>query len=226
MAVVKAYIVPAMAIVFGLWWDTVTDDIGPGLVIALGSVALVAVGEWRNHKLRQQLTPQLSFVIGEDSPFERDKPTVTKINTNAGPLELPSGGGMTIHSVGVVNSGHESAGGVRVRLMKIDPPALQQYWNAPLHVANEPVEVDRCDVHHSVAPVVFFEVVAQNIDYATNKATALTVRFAGESLFGREIPLRDMYFFSLAIDGPKGVGAERFVLQVNENGRYEMRHAL
>jgi hypothetical protein len=133
---------------------------------------------------------------------------------------------MRIHSVGVANSGQDSASGVRVRLLRIEPPELRQHWTASLHVANEPVSVDRCDVHHATSPVVFYEVVSQRFDTLTGRANSLRLRFAGNELFEREIPLRDRYFFTLAIDGPRGGSEERFVLQLNEKGHYEMRKAV
>ena len=119
LASFAAYVPPALIIVGGLWWNTVTDDLRPTLTVAVGCVYLVGTGEWRNRKLRQELLPKLRLVIGEGAPFERDKPTVVSIRNVTPRVALPAGG-MRIHSVGVVNEGHESAIGVRLRLLRID----------------------------------------------------------------------------------------------------------
>lgn len=186
-ALAKAYVLPAVAVVIGLWWSTVTDSLAASVVVAVGCVCLVATSEWRSHKLRRDLLPRLGFVIGEGPPFERDKPTVLTVDTATETLRMPAGG-MRIHSVGVVNSGQESASGVRVRLVKIDPPELRQYWTAPLHVANEPVPVDRSDVHQTTSPVVFFEVVVQHFEESTQRANRLEVRLLEPSCLDAAYP--------------------------------------
>jgi hypothetical protein len=218
---------PGMAIMIGgLIWDAVSNAWSPKAIYVCGSAYAIAALLFENWHLRVASKARLRLVFDRErgSPFVRNKPLFDKKTGQ------PTGDVLHIFSVGITNSG-ETVDGVSVKLMRIEPPEASERWGLSLRVLDSESDekfAARATVHRSPSvPVVYYELLTQEVPAGGGPSKYAALRLADKDLFDRvRLGEQEKYFITLAISGMGADAPQRFVLQKNERGCYEMRPAI
>lgn len=128
--------------------------------------------------------------------------------------------------------GEPLAGGcsVSVKLMRIEPDENPERYGLSLQVLDAVVAPGTSESSVSTSPHsphVFYELLTQEMPSPDAPPRYAALRFAHPMLFDRVVLSgRDQYFITLKINGVGACPAQRFVLQKNNRGQYEMRPAM
>lgn len=214
----------AVLVLGGLSWEAISNGLGGWWIFAGGAAWLIVALYAENHDLKKQLDPKLRLVYDQDlrSPYVREK----KLYDKDGKL-LPQF--LRIFSVGVLNSG-ANVDGVSVKLMRIEPDENPERYGLSLQVLDAVVAPGTSESSVSTSPHsphVFYELLTQEMPSPDAPPRYAALRFAHPMLFDRVVLSgRDQYFITLKINGVGACPAQRFVLQKNNRGQYEMRPAM
>jgi hypothetical protein len=214
---------PGLAIMIGgLGWQAISNSWTPQVVWMGGSIYTIAALFLENWRLGKEREPRLRLVFSQESPFVRDKPTYT---TGA----VPTGGYLRVFGVGITNSG-KSADDVAVKLVGIEPKEHSERFGLSLRVLDargDDKSVATVNTTLAEQPVIFYEVLTQNLPHPNAAPEWTALRFADDNLLDKmKLSGQDRYFITLQIDGDGAGPRQRFVVQKNERGQYDMREAL
>lgn len=208
----------------GLLWDAVSSAFGWQVLFIGGAIQAIGTLFFENRLLRDAAKPRLriAFETGQlfDSLHHEDK--------------------LRIFRVGVANSG-DSVGDVSVKVARILPELPRVFPMQELQQTHHQDGVSRFTVNKSSEPLVFVDVIHQTIytkdtqisgsrnghSYTKHFKKGTTNQMFFSFANGlREIPLEaDHYLIWLAIDGAGAEGTQKFVLQRNAQGQYDMSKA-
>jgi hypothetical protein len=202
-------------------------------VVFLGRLAWTQY--WDAEALRNSTAPKVSLVFNEGQLFN----------------SLHRGGELRIFRVGVLNSGLEPVANVAIKVARIHPVLPRVFPMQELQQTHQPDGVSRFTVNKSTEPLVFVDVIWQflyqedgvsrgavgNTPYEKRfkkgETRKLNFKFAGmgETDFKPlgahpTEPYKDHYLIWLAIDGAGAEESQKFILQRNAGGQFEMKKTI
>jgi hypothetical protein len=129
-------------------------------------------------------------------------------------------GSLRIIRVGVMKSGEAAVRNAAVIMSGLEPSQEHIFNMQELQQTHFPDGTSRFDVNPSREPLVFVDLIWQEIDEASGATVHLAIAFSRGK---RELsPAHDQYSIRLAIDGGGDIYRRDFVLRKNRAGQYDL----